>query len=243
MENKTTKSKKSKLLRWIVIITFVVLMVGISIVFLWFMQKLNDPQSMELAQQTLRQLGPLGVILLFLLQTIQIILAFLPGGVTQFIIGALYGLVGGIILCSISTIVGSMIIFYITRKFGPVVMNWFVGDADLSKYKFIQMLQNERRLNFFAAVLFLIPGVPKDALTYLFAMTPIKQSHFLIITVIARLPALIASLLVGSSIMTQDWNLIIIVVAIVIVLALCGLFVSWKILPQDKKPEKEEIQK
>ena len=54
-------------------------------------------------------------------------------------------------------------------------------------------------------VLFLIPGTPKDLLTYIIGLTPMKLGTFLGLTTLARLPSIISSTVTGS--LTQKGNL------------------------------------
>ena len=64
-------------------------------------------------------------------------------------------------------------------------MEAFVSRGKISELKFIN---NEKRLNLLIFILFFIPGTPKDVLTYLVGLTPMKLRTFLLITSIARIP-------------------------------------------------------
>ncbi len=53
-------------------------------------------------------------------------------------------------------------------------------------------------------LLFCIPGTPKDILTYIAVLLPINIYRFLVISTIARIPSVISSTIVGSSLLTGN---------------------------------------
>jgi uncharacterized membrane protein YdjX (TVP38/TMEM64 family) len=72
-------------------------------------------------------------------------------------------------------------------------------------------------------VLFLIPGVPKDALTYLAGLTPIKPIRFLFLTSIARFPGVFSSCYIGSKLQSQHYVTVIVVSVIAVLLFILGV--------------------
>ena len=55
-------------------------------------------------------------------------------------------------------------IFLLVKKIGTPIVEAFVDEKQLKKFKF---LQDERKLTGILIVLYLIPGIPKDVLTYI----------------------------------------------------------------------------
>jgi uncharacterized membrane protein YdjX (TVP38/TMEM64 family) len=55
--------------------------------------------------------------------------------------------------------------------------------------------------------MFLTPGTPKDALTYIVPLTPIKPFLFFIMATIGRIPSILTSTYLGSSLIHNNiWH-------------------------------------
>ena len=70
--------------------------------------------------------------------------------------------------------------------------------------KFIDQL-NSKRAFAILFVLFLIPGLPKDLITYAAGLYHIKLKAFLILSLIARTPALMGTLIMGSMLYDRSY--------------------------------------
>ena len=79
-------------------------------------------------------------------------------------------------------------------------------------------------------ILFVIPGIPKDALLYIGALTPVNPLRFILISLVARLPGLIGSAFIGSNIQQKDYTSVIVVTGISLVLVCVGLIFRKKIV-------------
>ena len=73
-------------------------------------------------------------------------------------------------------------------------------------------------------ILFLIPGTPKDVMTYLVSLTNIKLYRWLIVTTIGRIPSIITSTFITGSIREQNYMMAIIVGVITVFLVVFGFF-------------------
>ena len=85
-------------------------------------------------------------------------------------------------LCLLGALLGSVTVFLFVKKFGMRFVALFVSEEKIRSLKF---LQNEKRLNLIAYILFLIPGTPKDVMTYIVGLTPMKLSFWIFITLTA----------------------------------------------------------
>ncbi|MEQ8201376.1 MAG: VTT domain-containing protein, partial [Syntrophomonadaceae bacterium] len=70
-------------------------------------------------------------------------------------------------------------------------------------------------------LLFLIPGLPKDVLTYAAGATPIDPLQFLLTATVARVPGILLSAYIGSNLYQQDYTAV--AVASVATVLLFGL--------------------
>ena len=78
-------------------------------------------------------------------------------------------------------------------------------------------------------LIFLIPGTPKDLLTYLIPLTEMKRSTFLFITTIARIPSIITSTIGGHALGIEDYMFSIIVFTVTGIISLIDLFIYNKL--------------
>ena len=115
----------------------------------------------------------------------QIVVAFIPGEPLEIGAGYAFGAVEGTGLCLLGALLGSVTVFLFVKKFGMRFVALFVSEEKIRSLKF---LQNEKRLNLIAYILFLIPGTPKDVMTYIVGLTPMKLSFWIFITLTARIP-------------------------------------------------------
>lgn len=183
---------------------------------------LSDPASQAQFEEWVNSLGVLGVGVMLLIQIAQIVIAFIPGEFVQVMAGVMYGTWGGLALCLVGCVFASAIIFALIRKLGRDFVVKFFGEEQLQKYDF---LQDSSKLETLVFILFLIPGLPKDLLTYIVPLTPISMRNFLLLSTIGRIPGMVASTLIGSSVTDANWPLIIGVFVAVIIVAGLGI---WK---------------
>ena len=107
------------------------------------------------------------------IQFVQIIFAFIPGEFIEVGAGYVYGSIKGLILCLIGAFLATAVIFGLTRIFGKRFTEMIIGKKDLKKLKF---LHDDKKLELIFALLYFIPGAPKDLLTY-FAGVTNKSRH------------------------------------------------------------------
>lgn len=181
---------------------FFLIMALITFLGIRWMLTLQDEGQRLAFQETIASLGIWGWFILFAIQYIQIVVAFIPGGPIQIMAGALFGPLGGMLTCLLGTIAATLTVFSLVHHFGRKALFLFVEEESIQKYKF---LSDAKRLEFLTALLFFIPGTPKDALTYLFALTPLTLPRFMAISTLARIPAMLVSVLAGNSIIQGQW--------------------------------------
>ena len=156
------------------------------------------------------------------IQVLQIVVAVIPGEVVQVIAGVMYGTWGGLALCVFGCVLASALVFVVVRKLGRDFVVRLFGESKINSMSF---LNDSTKLETLVFILFLIPGLPKDLLTYVVPLTKIRLGKFLLLSNIARIPGMVASTIIGSSFADTNWALIIGVFAVVIVVG--GLSI-WK---------------
>lgn len=171
--------------------------------------------------------GFAGIGIFILLQILQVVVAALPGEVVQIAGGYLFGTLWGSIYLIIGVTIGSIIVFGVTKLLGHRLVKIFVPQHRLEK---LYVLLTGPRPEMIIFLLFLIPGLPKDILTYIGGLTPVRPGRFLPIAVLGRLPALVVSAYIGSSLEQGNLIVAIVISSVATLLFFTGLLYKDKIL-------------
>ena len=134
--------------------------------------------------------------------TVQVIIAFIPGEVVEVAAGYAFGAWWGAVLCTVGITVGSVISIVLARHFGRRLVEAFYSKEKLDS---MPILSDEKKRNALVAILFLIPGTPKDLLTYIIGLTEMSIPAYVLITTICRFPSIIMSTLSGDAMGEQKW--------------------------------------
>ena len=177
---------------------------------------------------------PFGRLIFLGMVVLQVIVAVIPGEPMEIGAGYAFGAVEGTLLCLIGMAIGSSIVFLFTKKLGIRMVEAFVSREKLQSLK---LLQNTRRLNLVIFLVFLIPGTPKDVLTYLAGLTPIRLRTFLLLTSVARLPSVVSSTVGGNALGTQDYDAAVIIFLITAAVSAVGALIYRR--HSQKKQRKE----
>ena len=71
----------------------------------------------------------------------------------------------------------------------------------------------------------MLPGTPKDLLTFFMGLTNIKLTEWLIISTVARIPSVITSVIGGNTLQEGDYMLSALVFGITIALSVAGILI------------------
>ncbi len=211
----------------ITICVYLALCVIVTVLIWPYARKLSVPANREAFQQWVQSLGIWGWLIVMLFMSLQIIIAFIPGGPVEVIAGALYGTWGGVLVCTVGAFIGSAAVFAISHRFGAPLVNKLFGEQNVKSFSF---LHDNKKIEVITLILFLIPGLPKDILTYVAGISDIKMSSFLIISSLARIPATAMSTMLGSSVSDGNWITAIILFVSIAVICLLGIMFKDKII-------------
>ncbi len=221
----------------------VLLALALAVAAVPLIQAMMDPKIQQWLQDWVASLGVWGVLGLFLVQVLQVVVAFIPGEPVELVTGTMYGAAGGLVICLAGILAGSAAIFSIVRRLGRrrLQQNGRIK-THLANYKF---LQNERKLESLIFLLYLIPGTPKDMLVYVCALTNITLGRFLLLSTLARIPSIVTSTWAGAAFVSGNWGLTLGIFAVTGLLGLCGIafqdrFLRDKNAAPGDKPHPEE---
>jgi len=208
-------------LKFILFLTgFILLTLLLGLIFWPLIRDLRNPEYRETFTAWVAGLGFRGVIILFGIQVLQIVVAVIPGGPVQLIAGAAYGAWGGLLILMAGCAVATLTVFFLVRKFGlPFVKRFFGADA-INTWGF---LKDEKKTALVTFILFLIPGTPKDTLTYLAPLSRLSLLQFTLISVFARFPAMLSSTIMGDAAMQGNRQLFFVVFGLTAAIGILGI--------------------
>lgn len=151
-----------------------------------------------------------GSILMILLCAVQVVVALVPGEIVELASGYVFGAVWGTVLCLAGITLGSVCAILLARRFGRKLVESFYPRDKLES---LPILNDPSRRNALTALLFFIPGTPKDLMTYIIGLTDMSIPLYILLTTLCRLPSVLMSTLSGAAlgdnrIMRGVWFLI-----------------------------------
>ena len=141
------------------------------------------PQIMDLFSEggvnrlvdRVQQAGSWGVLCLLGLQLLQVIVAFIPGEVVQVAAGLMYGPALGALIIVVGAALSSAIVYIMVHKLGAPFVQKMVPEKYMNQ---IQKFEESNKFEVIVFILFFLPGMPKDAFTYLLPLTRMKLVPF-----------------------------------------------------------------
>jgi len=167
----------------------------------------------------IKSFGRLSPLIFIALQVFQVLLAPIPGEVTGFIGGFLYGNFFGILYSTIGLGLGSWLAFVFARWAGQPLVEQVVSYKTLQRYDYLMAHQG----TWIAFLLFLIPGFPKDYMCYILGLGHMDLKTFLIISTAGRFLGTVILTMQGHLVREKNYP----VLGIVIGLSLMAVLIAY----------------
>lgn len=151
--------KRNKaVLKWVAIIGGLITL----LIFTFFIRidLFNRP---ELIQQLLERTGIMAPVVYFILSIGNTIYPLIPGGLGNVIGYTVFGAVHGMALAFAANFIGSLLLFYITKRFGRPILYAFFEEKMVKKS--LSYLDRGVNMNWVIAFVFIVPGLPDDLFT------------------------------------------------------------------------------
>ena len=200
------KKIKLKILKILIFIIVIAIYVGITIYLFPVMKNLSTVEGQNAFKERVNNSGIGGLLLLFSIQLAQILLFVLPGEPIEILAGMCYGELWGTVFILTSAAIISLLIFILVRKIGKQFIYDFINEEKVKKFENSKVYKSPKKIEIIVLLMFLIPGTPKDFLTYVSALLPIKTLNFVLISTIARIPSVITSTIAGANIADGNWK-------------------------------------
>jgi uncharacterized membrane protein YdjX (TVP38/TMEM64 family) len=138
------------------------------------------------------------------IQALQVLIAPIPGELTGAVGGFLFGAPLNIVYSSVGLTVGSVLAFLASRIIGLPLVKLVVKEETLEKFHFL----TEPKGEIATLVFFIIPGFPKDILSYLLGLSPMPLLTFAVVCALGRIPGTVLLSVGGAALYKPNWVLL-----------------------------------
>lgn len=227
MDMKMNEKKKTILLRILIIAAMLAVAGACVYMYLHF-----GKSALELIKDTdrfkgwIEGFGVWGVIVFVALRVLQTVVKFIPTEPVEIAAGLVWGWFGGYLLCLLGNILGSIVILIMTGHLGIRILRVFRLEKKLQSMRFLRDREKRNGLLF---IFYLVPGTPKDSMTYFAGLTDINWLEFMIISSVARTPAIVSSTICGAYLGANNFKVAAIVFIVTALLSIPGAILYKKI--------------
>lgn len=215
------QNKKRKIVLKITVIILSILAVAlVCYAFFPLLKNINTEEGRLSFKAKVNSMGLKGFLLLYLLETVQILFVVIPGEPIELLYGMCYGSIKGAIYLTITVFLNTIIVYYIVKKFGRKVLDFFFTEEKIEKFEQKEIFNREDKIEHILTLLFFLPGTPKDMLLYIGAFLPISKWKFICISTFARFPSVITSTIAGSGITNNNLKVTVVTYIITGIIAL-----------------------
>lgn len=210
--------RRIKIRWWVWLLAGLVLVGLIAALIKWWQPLYDFATNEEQVLAWVERLGAWGPVAIILLETLQALLAPIPGQAVGAVSGYLYGPWLGTLYSMIGIALGSFIVFWLARRFGRPLVVRLVGQESTAR---LDDLANRGGALFFFLI-WLLPFAPDDLACIAAGLTPMPTQQFLILMLVGRLPGVFVSSWVGANATRIDpiWWAVLLAVLVVAALVL-----------------------
>lgn len=138
--------------------------------------------------------GPLAAVAFVVVQAAQVVVAPLPGQLLGFVGGLLFGVVVGTALSLLGATIGTYVAVRLARRYGRPAVERLVAPATIDQFD----AAVERRGLLALFLVFLVPGLPDDAICLVAGLTRLDVRRVLLVSLVGRLPGYALVALAGD---------------------------------------------
>ncbi|MBR4036715.1 MAG: TVP38/TMEM64 family protein [Oscillospiraceae bacterium] len=216
---KTVKTDKNRIYALGALIAFLTVMAALSAAF-------TEPVVAFVAdapalRRWVQHKGIGGRVVFVGLLVVQMIIAFIPGEPFEIAAGYAFGWFEGTLLCLIGSLIGAVVVFTAVRIAGIKLLYMFFTREDIDR---VSMLNNHKRFNSLVFAIFLVPGTPKDIMSYFVGLSKMQLGQWLFISTIAKIPSIITSTVGGSLVGDANYTIATVVFVITAIISIMGMY-------------------
>ncbi len=192
-------------------------------------------QGKEQMRAFLESWGPWAPAAFMGIQILQVVLAPIPGEFTGAVGGFLFGAAATTVYSTIALTIGSLIAFIAARIIGLPLVKLVASDKTLNKFQFL----TKPRGTMLILALFVLPGFPKDILSYMLGLSPIGFWRFLIVCGIGRIPGTAMLSITGAAVYDENWTMLA-AMTVACIIAMAVFYFFWSKMETRLEKEHED---
>ena len=127
--------------------------------------------------------GTIGPIIFMLLQIVQVIFPVIPGGASCLVGVLAFGPIWGFIYNYVGLCLGSMVVFYLSRKYGLRLIRKLFSKETVDKY--LGYIRTNK-FNWIFTIGIFFPGAPDDLLCYIAGVSKMKWHQFIWVILLGK---------------------------------------------------------
>lgn len=195
--------------RFLILAIVVIVFAGLTML-LW-RPLVSFASNPEILRVWMQDLGIWGILIFGIFNFLQVVFAVIPGVPFELAAGYILGVVPGTLLCDITMTISSVVVFLLVRKFGIRFVELFVSRRQIENMGYLKDNQKVQSVLFF---IFLLPGTPKDVVTYLAGLTNLSLKSWIFICFVGRFPAILLTALGGSALGNAKYGIVAVVIVV-----------------------------
>ena len=160
------------------------------------------------------------ILIYIVIQAVQIVISVIPGQAFQFAAGYLYTFFPGLLFSLVGAALGTTVSFYLAKVLGTDAVHLLLGEEKTAYY--VERL-NSKKAYAIVFLIYLIPGIPKDIVSYAAGVSEMRWRPFFTFSMLGRIPGMAGSLLIGALYMREHYVLMGIVAALAVIAFVAGI--------------------
>lgn len=224
MKENIRHTKRSKvILSAIKLILLIIIVISVPVyILLYHRELITSFDSIEDVVAFLENYKAESILVYIGMQAVQIIVSVIPGQAFQFAAGILWGFVWGLLFSLVGAFLGTTISFYLAKILGRDAMHLLFTEEKMNW--FVEKL-NSKKAYTIVFLIYLVPGLPKDLMSYAAGISSMNYKAFLLFSMMGRIPGMSGSLLIGALYYSgHHVAMIVIGVLAVVAFVLCVVF-------------------
>ena len=145
-----------------------------------FFEKVSNRDTL---MEFVKSFGHWSVLVFFLIQFLQVLVAPIPATVTIAAGSLAFGFWLGSLISLLAIVAGSLVAFLLGRKFGYKMVAWIVGEDNLKKG--LKLIKGKDKA--VITLMFLFPFFPDDLLCFVAGLTTMSFRYFAIMVTVSRI--------------------------------------------------------
>lgn len=234
-EGETVSEKQKKWISALALVIFLVFCAGAG----WFVgvPMVRLAREPELFREWVDAFGIWSRLVYVGMVVLQVVVALIPGEPLELAGGYAFGVLEGTLWAMVGILVGSALVFALVRRFGVKLVEVFFSRRQIRELSF---LKNPKKTRVIAFLLMLIPGTPKDFLSYFAGLTKLTMGQWLAIVAVARIPSLITSTISGGAAGAENYSLAAVMLILTLIISAIGGIYYARICKEQKEEENQE---